>query len=58
MDIITVSTFIIWFGVHIQPFFYLNNFVNFRTEPGVVYCSVWIGLSNPPKNWTLMFQVP
>ena len=25
MDIITVSAFIIWFGVHIQPFFYLNN---------------------------------
>ena len=37
--------------------FYLKNFVNFRTEPDVVYCSLWIALSNPPKNWTLIFQV-
>jgi len=49
-DIITVFTFIIRFGVHIQPFFGLKIYVNFRTKRGVVYCSMWIALSNPPKN--------
>ena len=30
-DITTSFTFIIWFGVHIQPFFNLKNFVKTRT---------------------------